>query len=129
MIQNSDAVGQQFLANLQLLQERMAATQAQVSSGFRINKPSDDPAALGDILQLESDIGRVTQVARNLGQVKGEVDTAESALEAATQLLQQAGTLAAQGASSTVSASERANLSQQVEQILSGLVSTSRTTF
>jgi flagellar hook-associated protein 3 FlgL len=128
MIQNSDAVGQQFLANLQLLQERTAATQAQVSSGFRISKPSDDPAALGDVLQLESDIGRVTQVGTNLAQVKGRVDAAESALQSATQLLDEARTLAAQGAS-TSSTPVRNTLSQQVEQILSQLVSISQTGF
>lgn len=129
MIQNSGAVAQQFLANLQQLQERMANTQAQISSGVRINKPSDDPGAVGDVLQIESDIGRVTQVASNLGLVKGEVDTAESSLENATNLLQQAATLATQGATGTLSASDRASLSQQIQQILTNLVSTSQTQF
>jgi flagellar hook-associated protein 3 FlgL len=129
MIQNSGAVGQQFLANLQLLQQEMAQTQAQVSSGYRISQPSDDPGALGDVLQLESDLGRVTQVASNLTNVSGEVNTAESALQSATDLLQQAGSLAAEGASTAVTASERTALSQQVAQILSQLVSISQTNF
>jgi len=129
VIQNSSAVGQQFLANLQLLQQQLAETQAQISSGYRISQPSDNPGALGDVLQLESDLGKVTQVASNLTSVSGEVNTAESALENATQLLQQAGSLAAQGASSTVTPSERTALSQQVAQILSELVSSSNTTF
>jgi flagellar hook-associated protein 3 FlgL len=129
MIQNSSSVGQQFLANLQLLQQQMARTQEQVSSGYQINQPSDDPGELGDVLQLESDLGQVTQVASNLTSVSSEVNTAESALENATQLLEQAGSLAAQGASSTVSASERTGLSQQVSQILSELVSSANTNF
>jgi flagellar hook-associated protein 3 FlgL len=129
MIQNSSAIAQQFLANLFQLQERMATTQGQVSSGVVISKPSDAPAVVGDVLQLESDIGRVTRVTSNLQLVSGEVNTAESALQNATTLLDQASTLAAQGASSTVSASTRATLSQQVQQILSALVSTSQTQF
>jgi flagellar hook-associated protein 3 FlgL len=129
MIQNSGAIGQDFLANLQLLQQQMAQTQAQVSSGYRINQPSDDPGDLGDLLQLESSLGQVTQVASNLTSVSGEVNTAESALQNATQLLQQVGSLAAQGASSTVSASERTALSQQVSGILSELVSSANTSY
>lgn len=129
MIQNSGAVGQQFLANLQLLQQRMANTQAQVSSGYRINQPSDNPGAVGDVLQLESHLGQVTQVASNLTSVTGEVNTAESALENATQLLQQAVSLGAQGATGTASASVRAGLSPQVDQILSQLVSAANTSY
>jgi flagellar hook-associated protein 3 FlgL len=129
MLNNLNSVGQQFLANLQVLEEQMARTQAQVSSGVRISKPSDDPAALGDVLQLESDLGRISQVTGNLNQVKGQVDTAESALETATQLLSQANTLGAQGANGALTASGRATLGDQVEQILNQLVSVSRTTF
>src|SRR5579864_303578 len=129
MLDNLSSVGQQFLANLQVLEGQMAQTQQQVSSGVRIAKPSDDPAALGDVLQLESDLGRVTQVTGNLNQVKGQVDTAETTLESATQLLSQVNTLGTQGANGTLTASERATLGDQVGQILSQLVSVSRTTF
>jgi flagellar hook-associated protein 3 FlgL len=78
---------------------------------------------------LESNLGSVNQVASNLSSVSGEVNTAEGALESATQLLEQATSLGAQGANSTNSASEQTGLSQQVEQILSQLVSISSTTF
>ena len=62
MIQNSGAVSQQFLTNLQLLQQQMAATQQQISSGSKISQASDAPNSVGDVLQLESDLGRVNQV-------------------------------------------------------------------
>ncbi len=129
MIQNSGAVSQQFLANLQLLQEQMATTQNQLSSGTQISRPSDAPNSLGDVLQLESNLGQVNQVAGNLNLVQGEVNSAETALQGATQLLSQAGSIAAQGAGSTVSAATRSTLSQQAEQILSSLVSASQTQF
>lgn len=129
MLQGLGSIGQEFLTNLQSLDQQISTTQEQVSSGFQINQPSDNPAQLGDLLQLESNLGSTTQVISNLGQVSGEVNTAESALENATQLLQQAGTIAAQGASSTTSATERTSLSQQAQQILSSLVSDSQTTY
>jgi flagellar hook-associated protein 3 FlgL len=129
MIQNSGAVSQQFLTNLQLLQQQMATTQQQISSGSKISKPSDAPNSVGDVLQLQSDLGRVNQVTANLNLVSGEVNSAESALETATQLLDQVSSLAAQGVGSTVSAASRTTFSQQAGQILTTLVSTSQTQF
>lgn len=127
MIQNSDSVGQQFLANLQILQEQMAQTQAQVSSGYRISQPSDDPGDVGDVLQLESDLGQVTQVSNNLTSVSSEVNTAEGALENATNLLQQAASFGEQGAGTDITASQRTALAGQVSEVLSELVSAANT--
>jgi flagellar hook-associated protein 3 FlgL len=129
MLQNISSVGQQFLANLETLDQSMATTQEQLSSGTTINKPSDNPAELGDVLQLESELGQANQVSANLGIVSGEVNTAESALETATQLMSQAQSVGAQGATGTASASTRADLSQQAEDILSQMVSISQTQF
>jgi len=129
MIQNSGAISQQFLTNLQLLQQQMAATQQQISSGTKISQASDAPNAVGDVLQLESDLGRVSQVTSNLNLVSGEVNSAESALESATTLLDQVSILAAQGVGTTVSAASRTIFSQQVGQILTALVAGSQTQF
>jgi flagellar hook-associated protein 3 FlgL len=120
---------QQFLANLQLLQQESALTQEQISSGRTLNRPSDNPAQLGDVLQLESELGQVGQVSQNLTQVSGQVNSAESALESTTQLLDQVNTLGEQGANSSATATERTGLSQQVEQALSQLVSLSQTQY
>jgi len=129
MIQNSGAISQQFLTNLDLLQQQMAQTQQQISSGTKISQPSDAPNSVGDVLQLESDLGNVNQVTSNLNLVSGQVNSAESALETATQLLDQVSSIAAQGVGSTVSAATRTTFSQQVGQILTSLVSISQTQF
>lgn len=129
MLQTLDPMRSQFLSDLKSLQNRMTKTQAELTSGFRISKPSDDPSAVGDVLQLQSDIGRITQVTSNLNGVKGEVDAASQVAQNAVSLLDQARTLAAQGASSTISASERTAMATQAEQILNGLVDDSRATF
>jgi flagellar hook-associated protein 3 FlgL len=129
MIQNSGAISQQFLTNLDLLQQQMAQTQQQISSGTKISQPSDAPNSVGDVLQLESDLGKVNQVTSNLNLVSGQVNSAESALETATQLLDQVSSIAAQGAGSTASAATRSTFSQQVGQILTSLVSVSQTQF
>src|SRR5690242_9914467 len=129
MLQNLDPVREQFLADLASLNARIAKTQAQLTSGVRISQPSDDPSAVGDVLQLQSDIGRITQVAANLNNVKNEVDSASGVVQDAVSLLDQARSLAAQGASATLPASARVSLAAQAEQILNALVNASRATF
>jgi flagellar hook-associated protein 3 FlgL len=129
MLQNLSGMGDLFLANLGALQNQIATTQEQVSSGVQISQPSDAPGEVGDVLELESNLGRVNQVVSNLGQVTGEVNTAESALESATTLMDQVTSLGTQGANSTTTASERSDLSSQVENILNEMVSISGTQY
>src|SRR6185295_13102331 len=129
MLQSFDPVREKFLADLASLNERINRTQGELTSGVRISRPSDDPTAVGDVLQLQSDIGRVTQVTANLNSVKSEVDSASGVVQDAVSLLDQARTLGAQGASSTLSAEGRTALAAQAQQILSALVDASRATF
>lgn len=129
MLQRFDPVRDKFLADLASLNNRITKTQEQLTSGIRINRPSDDPSAVGDVLQLQSDIGRVTQVAANLNGVKSEIDSASGMVQDSVSLLDQARSLAAQGASATLPPSGRAALAAQAEQILSALVNASRATF
>ncbi len=129
MLQNLDPMREKFLSDLASLNARIAKTQAQLTSGVRISKPSDDPSAVGDVLQLQSDIGRITQVTANLNNVKNEVDSASGVVQDSVSLLDQARSLAAQGASDTLSSSARPALAAQAEQILSALVNASRATF
>jgi flagellar hook-associated protein 3 FlgL len=129
MIQSLDPARENFLASLQLLQQRITNDQRQLSSGLRINTASDAPGQVGDVVQLSSDVDRATQVQKNLQRVQGQTNTAESALQSATQLLDQIRSEGAQGANGTETASGRATLAQQVQQQLSQLVNISRTTY
>jgi flagellar hook-associated protein 3 FlgL len=84
---------------------------------------------VGDVLQLQTDIGRVNQVTINLNSVKNEVDSASGVVQDAVSLLDQARSLGAQGASSTLSPQARISLAAQAEQILNSLVDASRASF
>ena len=129
MLNNLSGISQEFLAGEQLIQQHMAVTQQQITTGFRIGKPSDDPGDVADLLQLETQLGQVNRVISNLSEATGKVNTAESALNTGTQLLDQVLSLGEQGGNSTVSASERGSLSQNVQSLLSQLVSLSNTQF
>ena len=126
MLNSIDPSGEQFLASLELLQQRYNQAQEQVTSGLRILRPSDDPGALADLFQTRTDLARVNQIDQNLAGVKAEVDTAESTIETALQLLDHARTVGVQGAG-TIQAGQDAALAPQVADVLQQLVGLSRT--
>ena len=116
-----------MLNSLEMQQRQLERAQQQVSSGLRITRASDEPQTIGALLETRSDIARVTQIGTNLGAVKNEVDTAESGLETAVQMLEKAGVLATQGTNISVTDSQRATLAEEVSGIIAQLVGVSRT--
>jgi len=127
MITGLDPATEQFLTSVDNLQARLSDAQNQLSSGLRVSKPSDAPQQVGDIFQTRADLARVNQVDQNLGIVKAQVDAADSSLQSAVQLLQNATVLGAQGAGSTATASQRSTLASQIQDLQSQLVALSRT--
>ncbi len=127
MIRTIDGATQKFLADLDRFQATMDKAQREITSGFRVERASDAPQQIGDILELHGELGWNTQILGNLNQVKAETETAEGVLAQAVPLLDQASTLGSQGAGSLVSADQRLALAEQVKGILTQLVGISRT--
>src|SRR5580692_7922965 len=111
---------QQYLTDL-------AKTQAQVSSGYRLQEASDDPSAIADIYQLQTTLAQNQQTQTNLGNVQSGLSSADTALQSAVSQIQTAISLATQGASTTTTPDEMANLATQVSQIMQSLVGVANT--
>jgi flagellar hook-associated protein 3 FlgL len=126
MISGLDPANEQFLASINSLQNRLDAAQLQLSSGLRVNKASDAPQQVGDIFQARADLSHATQIDQNLGIVKAQVDAADSALQQAVQVLDQASTIGVEGDGDTASG-QLATLANQVQGLISQLASITRT--
>jgi flagellar hook-associated protein 3 FlgL len=98
-----------------------------MSSGLKVQQPSDDPAAVEDILQIQNEIAMDQQVQTNLTSVQSNLSSADSALQTAVQAVQSAISLGTEGASATATAEERSTLAQQVSGVLQTLVDISDT--
>ena len=129
MINGLNASGNQFLASMETLQNQMNTAEADLSSGLRVNKASDAPQSVGDIFQARADLGNATQVNQNLTIVQTQAQAADSALQSAVQLMENAASLGVQGSSSlgTANPSQQATLATQVQGLISQMVSISRT--
>jgi flagellar hook-associated protein 3 FlgL len=128
VIRSIDGATEKFLADLARSQAAMDRAQREITSGLRVERGSDAPQQVGDILELHGELGWNTQVLANLNLAKAKTDTAEGALAQAVHLLDQASTLGLQGTGSLVSADQRVAFAGQVEGILTQLVGISRTT-
>jgi flagellar hook-associated protein 3 FlgL len=128
MISSLSSQAQSFLAGLNQIQTRLDTAQNELSTGLQINNVSDNPSEIADIWQLNSELDQTSQTETNLGQVNTEVSTAESSLESAVTLVEQAETYGTQGASDTSSATTRQELATNISAILQQLVATANTT-
>jgi len=127
MFPNISGATQQYLADLDRTEAQLQQTSTEITSGIDVQQPSDNPAAISEILQTETAISNNKQIQSNLSNVTDEVNSADSALQTAVQQLQSAITLATEGASSTTSAAGRTALAQQVADIQQTLVGIAQT--
>jgi len=117
----------QYLANLNQTQQELNQTSAQISSGLRVQQPSDAPGEIAEILQIQANLGQNQQIQSNLSDAQTEVTGADNALQTVISLLQQAQSLATRGADSTATASDRASIAQEVAGLQSEIIAASQT--
>jgi flagellar hook-associated protein 3 FlgL len=129
MLAGLDAYTSTFLTSLNETETRINQANEQLSSGYRVNQPSDDPGAIDAILDYQAQIDQVTQIQNNLSQATTVANLADSALTSASSMLNQLSTIAAQGVNSTSTATSNNALGTQVEGIEQQLVSLANTTF
>jgi flagellar hook-associated protein 3 FlgL len=127
MIQGFGASHEWFLAALQVLQRHAERANAQVSSGYKITSPADDPGALDSLFRIGSDLSRAEQTQKNLSRVKAEIDGSQNAIDQAVRIVENAIALGTQGATATDPATKRPILAEQVRHLHEQLVGLSQT--
>jgi len=104
-------------------QSRLKDAQESISSGRRVNRPSDDPAAAAQAERLRSREARIGAETRAIGHAREALSTADTALTDATGVLQSARDALLQAANPTLSASDRSNLATALQQMRTQLIS------
>src|SRR3954452_18285385 len=96
---NTNVAAMNAYRNLSQTNDSMSKSLERLSSGFRINKASDDAAGLAISEGLRSQIGGMTQAVRNTQDGTSVVQTAEGALNEDTSILQRMRDLSVQSSS------------------------------
>jgi flagellar hook-associated protein 3 FlgL len=85
---STNAIFDRMPANMSAQQVQLQRTQDQMSSGKRILKPSDDPSGAARVIDMSYAIQKVNQIAENQKTAKTSLDTIESNMESAINLIQ-----------------------------------------
>lgn len=101
----------------------------QLSSGRRVNEPSDDPAAFAADLQNHAEQSQVDQYLQNTSNLEGLFQTADSALSSVVTALNRAISLGTQGTDQTLSLSDQQAIAQQVQSIQSQVIQLANTSY
>lgn len=104
-------------------QEALAKTQAQLSSGKRINLPSDDPTGMAKLLDIKAGIDRIDQFSRNTEFANSALALEESVLSQVNNSLQRVRELVLQANNATNSVTDRESIAQEVVQRMQELTS------
>jgi len=106
-----------LLRNLESAQTKTDQLQNQLSSGHRINRPSDDPVGIQNAMRLKSNISSVEQWKSNADEASSYMNTTDSTMGEITSMLQRVKEITLQGANGTLSEVDRGAVADEVAQI------------
>jgi len=102
-------------------QAKVFETQAQLSSGKNILKPSDDPALATSINKLKSQIDVNQRYLTNLDRMQDTLKMQESSVTNAVDVVARIKELSVQAANDTYNASDRKSIAIEVGELISSL--------
>src|SRR2546421_877887 len=117
------------LSSLVTTQRQLLDIQNQISTGKRVNAPSDDPGAAAIIQQLQKTLEQRLGFAENLRQANSQLGEVDSTLGDLTDLLQQAQTIASANVGSDASADQRRSAAEVVKSLYSQILDTANKQF
>jgi len=90
----SDIAYNNLLRDIERISERMSTTQTQISSGKKLNKPSDDPVAVSDVIRIQAEQGEIKQYQDNLATAKSRLNFADATLQGVETMIERVRNLA-----------------------------------
>jgi len=114
-----------FIMNLNTHLEKLNRLQEEISSGKRVNKPSDDPSSAPKIMEIEHQLKMNDQYKKNIQNGISRLNDTESYLNNLQNIVTRARDLAIQGSNATLSRDDMEGMAIEVNHILEETVSLS----
>ena len=106
-----------IIANLQNSYQALSNVDHQLSSGKRINQPSDDPAGTAYSVDMQASLDWNTQYQSSSTSATNWLNSTTSALQQLSDVASRARTLAVQGANDTNTGGDRTSIAAEVQQL------------
>jgi flagellar hook-associated protein 3 FlgL len=116
------------LAALDDARRRVVETQRQVSTGLRVNSPSDDPVAAARVAHLDASLSRLDQYVANTTFARNQLGLEEESLNVAIEHLQRVRDLTLQANNASMSSGDRAVIATELRQHRDALLTIANTT-
>ncbi|WP_404454305.1 flagellar hook-associated protein FlgL [Virgibacillus necropolis] len=116
-----------MLNNLSNSYSKMGNYLEQLSTGKKINRPSDDPVIAMKGMNYRSQVIEVEQFQRNTTEVHTWMDSSDAALDKATKALQKMRELAVQASNGTYDPKQRESIMKEVEQLKEHMIDIANT--
>jgi flagellar hook-associated protein 3 FlgL len=104
----------QFLSGIRTNQYDLTKSQAQISTGLRLLRPSDDPGATARVISLRSRIAHNTTYSDSVTDGRTLVDYGASVLQDSSELLTEIRTLIIESMNGTLSEDDRKSLGAEI---------------
>lgn len=107
------------ITNYQLLrtENRLTASMERLSSGYKINRPGDNPAGLAISNKMKAQIDALDQAQSNAVDGKSVLQIADGALNEVSSMLQRIRELSVQAANGTNSYSDRKSMQAEIDKL------------
>ncbi|WP_411953904.1 flagellar hook-associated protein FlgL [Alkalibacillus sp. S2W] len=110
-------LSQNMMNNIQKNNSEMQKYMEQLSTGKKINRPSDDPVVAMKGVDYRSELSKVEQFERNMSEVNTWMDSSDEAMNEAGQALTRVRELVIQASNDTYEENQRGNMASEVEEI------------
>ncbi|PTL59198.1 flagellar hook-associated protein FlgL [Paraconexibacter algicola] len=107
-----------LLGDLRTGKDRIAEAQQQVSTGRRINRPSDDPAGARAAVVQRADLAGLARQKDAVAEANDWTDATDTALGGLADLLHRARELATQGANGSYTQADRERIAGEIDQLV-----------
>lgn len=91
---SSRMMAENIKTNLMRQTEQLLNTEQRITTGKKINRPSDDPAGMGRVLDYRKTIAKIEQYDLNIKDVKNRIEFSETVLNAVSDLIKDAKNIA-----------------------------------
>lgn len=99
------------------------------SSGYKVNKPSDDAVATKSLLKIKEQLSELNNYSSNMKTSQSELATVSSTLDSVTTMISKVSDYATQAANGTYNNGDISDIKSQIDSITSSLVDLSNTQF
>ncbi|NWO06237.1 MAG: flagellar hook-associated protein FlgL [Alteromonadaceae bacterium] len=112
---------------LQGINSNLVDTQQQISTGKKVNKPSDDPVAAARILKLDQELRQNDSYTRNATLADNRLKQEENSLQSSVDIIQRVRELTVEAGSGSLSPNDRQSIAAELKERLGQLANIANT--